>query len=1065
MRETAPVADVSVGLLGGFSVTVDGQPIDKHWRLRKAKTLVKLLALAPGHWLHRDIVVESLWPDADPEAASNNLHQIVHNVRRMMGAESVAIHDDVVRLCPAGGLRVDIDLFEEAAARARRSSNITELQDAIAIWTGPLLPEDQYASWAEEHRERLNETHAALVILLGSKLSERGDHEAALAILEPLALTRPLDEHLNRVLIATLAALGRRWDAVETYEQLRDALEAEYAAEPEPETKALYRRLLTGGEPRSATTPHNLPEQTTSFIGRRRLLTELSAGLERTRLLTLTGVGGVGKSRLALQLARLSAASADFPDGVWFVELAGIQDPEVVPSTVASALRVILRSGRNPTAALAEQLAARTLLLVIDNCEHLIEACSDLVHQMLSRCPDINIVTTSREPLALPGELVYRVPSLELPPMAADVDLRKLFRLEAVQLFVERAWLTAPSFKLNEDTAAPVAQICHRLDGIPLALELAAARLAHFTVSELAEGLGDAISLLGQRQRGRLNRQQTLAATLDWSHGLLDLAEQVTFRRLAVFAGGFKLDAAAAVCDQPAPSVALIVSRLVDKSLVIAETAGQETRYRLLEVVRQYAQARLTEAGELAESRGRHMEWYTAAAVAHDPDRGKSVVGEPSSWFDVEQDNLRVALATALKTDPTQALQLTTATWRFWLNRGLIAEGARWLTLALSCSTERSALRAHALAAMSVMHIRQARATDLTAIGEEIVDLLNEHGEGQERAYGYHQRALLTFMAGDWNLAQTQSDEALRVAAEFPAVTASAQHLAGVLALGRGQTEAARLHFRWSMQALERVPAEAPPFFIAMSLGWAVDERSDPPLPFAEETVLFGRRVGAEQAAGYLRLALALTERLAGDLDVAFSLIDDALARFRKLHDRYGEAYALSQRGHALRWIAQYDDADRFLQESEALRRGLRDRRALAISLSGRALNAAASGSPKQARTLGRDALAMMEESGDIAGVSVTSVNLAVVELLLADLPAALDWLDRALAVFPIPGGHRSLGWLYFLRAYVLRRLGDSDESTKSAAEAQAMFTRLGEQRGLIAVQRICKGGLSTFSA
>jgi predicted ATPase/DNA-binding SARP family transcriptional activator len=1065
MRETAPVADVHVCLLGGFSVTVGGQLIEEHWRLRKAKTLVKMLALAPRHWLHRDIVVESLWPDAEPEAASNNLHQIVHNIRRMMGAESIAIHGDVVRLCPAGELSVDVDLFEEAAARARRSSNIAQLQDAIAIWTGPLLPEDQYASWAEEDRERLTETHAALVILLGSKLSESGDHEAALAMLEPLASARPIDEHLHRVLIATLAALGRRWEAVETYERLREALDEEYAAEPEPETKALYRRLLTGGKPTSATTPHNLPEQTTSFIGRRRLLTELSAGLVRTRLLTLTGVGGVGKSRLALELARLSAASTDFPDGVWLVELAGIQDPEVVPSTVASALRVVLRSGPNPTATLAEQLAARTLLLVIDNCEHLIEACSDLIHQILSRCPDINIVATSREPLALPGELVYRVPSLELPPTGADLDLRKVFRLEAVQLFVERAWLTAPSFKLNENTAGPVAQICHRLDGIPLALELAAARLAHFTVNELAEGLGDAISLLGQRQRGRLDRQQTLAATLDWSHGLLDVGEQVTFRRLAVFAGGFDLDAAAAVCDQPAASVASIVSRLVDKSLVQAEAAAQKTRYRLLEVVRQYARARLTEAGELTGSRGRHMEWYSAAAAAHDPDRGKAVVGEPSSWFDVEQDNLRAALATALATDPTQALQLTTAAWRFWLNRGLIAEGARWFTLALSCSTERSALRARALIAMSVMHIRQARATDLTAIGEEIVDLLNEHGEGQERAHGYHQRALLTFMAGDWALAQTQSDETLRVAAEFPAVTASAQHFAGILALGRGETEAARSHFERSMEALERVPAEAAPFFIAMSLGWAVDERRDPPLPFAEETVLLGRRVGAEQAAGYVRLALALTERLAGDLDVAFSLIDDALVRFRNLDDRYGEAFALSQRGHALRWIAQYEDADHSLEGSEALRRSLRDRRALAISLSGRALNAAAAGSVNRARTLGRDALTMMEESGDIAGVSVTSVNLAVAELLLADLPATLNWLDRALAVFPIPGGHRSLGWLYFLRAYVLKELGDPDGSTKSAAEAQAMFTRLGEQRGLIAVQRICKGGLSTFSA
>ena len=213
------------------------------------------------------------------------------------------------------------------------------------------------------------------------------------------------------------------------------------------------------------------------------------------------------------------------------------------------------------------------------------------------------------------------------------------------------------------------------------------------------------------------------------------------------------------------PLIIDLVSRLVDKSLVHADTAEPKTRYRLLEVVRQYAEARLTDAAELAVCRRRHLEWYAAAAAAHDPDRGAAVVGEPSAWFDVEHDNLRAASATALATDPTPALELAAASWRFWVNRGLIAEGARWLTLALDASEERSALRARALAAMAVMHIRQAKATELTAIGEEIVDLLNEHGEPRERAHGYHQRALLTFMAGDWRLAQAQSDEALRVAA------------------------------------------------------------------------------------------------------------------------------------------------------------------------------------------------------------------------------------------------------------------------------------------------------------
>jgi tetratricopeptide (TPR) repeat protein len=571
--------------------------------------------------------------------------------------------------------------------------------------------------------------------------------------------------------------------------------------------------------------------------------------------------------------------------------------------------------------------------------------------------------------------------------------------------------------------------------------------------------------LLGQRARGRMDRQQTLAATLDWSHGLLEVDEQIAFRRLAVFAGGFDLAAAALVCDRPGPLIISLVSRLVDKSLVHAETAGPKTRYRLLEVVRQYAEARLTEAAELTACRKRHLEWYAGGAADHDPDRGNAVVGEPSDWFDAEHDNLRAALAMALATDPKLALQLATSTWRFWINRGLIAEGARWLTLALNASQERSALRARALAAKSVMLIRQAKSAELTSIGEEIVDLLIEHGQPGERAHGYHQRALLTFMAGDWGLAQTQSDEALRVAVEYPAVTASALHFAGVLALGRGEIEAAVARFDAALQALAQVPDDTAPFFIAMSLGWAVDERGDPPLPFAEETVLFGRRVGAQQAAGHVRLASALCERLAGNMDAAFTLIDDAYGRFRELDDRYGAAYALSQRGHALRWIAQYEEADRSLRESEVLRRKLRDRRALAITLSGRALNAASAGEADQARSLAWESLTVLEESSDITGVSVTSVNFAVAEVLLGDLRAALLWLDRALRVFPIPGGHRSLGWLHFLRAHLLLQLGDWEGSQASAAEARKMFTQLGESRGLIAVQRICKEGLPSLPA
>jgi DNA-binding SARP family transcriptional activator len=297
VRKTASASEVHVSLLGEFSVTTGGQPVEDHWRLRKAKTLVKMLALAPGHRLHRDAIAEILWPNAELETAANNLYQILHTIRRMIGATSIALNDDVVQLCPAGGLSVDVDLFEQAAAIARRSSNITALQHALQLWTGSLLPEDQYAEWTLEHRARLSETHAAVASLLGSKLLEQGEQEAALALVEPLAAARPLDENLNRVLIDVLAGLGRRWEAIEAYERLRDALDEAYAAEPEPQTKALHRRLLTGTLKRAE--PSMQP-----LVGRQSEWKQLVSAWQRAKvgeshLLLISGEAGIGKTRLA----------------------------------------------------------------------------------------------------------------------------------------------------------------------------------------------------------------------------------------------------------------------------------------------------------------------------------------------------------------------------------------------------------------------------------------------------------------------------------------------------------------------------------------------------------------------------------------------------------------------------------------------------------------------------------------------------------------------------------------------------------------------------------------------
>jgi DNA-binding SARP family transcriptional activator len=393
MTASQSASEVQISLLGGFAVTVSGESVEDRWRLRKAKMLVKLLALAPGHRLHRDTVVDRLWPGIEPGAAGNNLHQIVYTIRHMMGPESITLNDDVVRLCPTGALRVDVDVFEQTAAAARRTGDIGALQHALQLWTGPLLPEDQYADWAIEDRERLSETHAAVTTLLGSKLFEQGELDAALALLEPLASQHPLEEQLHRVLINVLAGLGRRWDAIETYERLSDRLDNAYAAEPESETKALYRRLLRGAQQHPG--PSLQP-----LVGRRQEWKRLLASWQRVsggkpHLFLISGEAGIGKSRLAEELL------------VW-ADQQGI---------ATARTRSYQAEGRLALAPITEWLR------------------SDTIRNSFNRLPEVWLTEIAR----LLPELLDERPNLRRPEQTAEPSQRQRF-FEALS----RALLAAP---------------------------------------------------------------------------------------------------------------------------------------------------------------------------------------------------------------------------------------------------------------------------------------------------------------------------------------------------------------------------------------------------------------------------------------------------------------------------------------------------------------------------------------------------------------------------------------------------------------------------------------------
>ena len=455
--------------------------------------------------------------------------------------------------------------------------------------------------------------------------------------------------------------------------------------------------------------PNNLPPQFTSFIGRQEQIAELRELLGGVRLLTLSGAGGCGKTRLALELA--GGLTEEYPEGVWFVELAPLTEASLVPQTVASVVRIREEPGRSMLQVLCSSLERKRVLLLLDNCEHLVATAAELADALLRACPHLTILATSREPLNLPGEHSWPVPPLSLPDFRGAVSMRSLAQVESVRLFVDRARLTEPTFSLTDRTAAVVAELCQRLDGIPLAVELAAAQVRHMPVTEILARLQDRFQLLTTPARKVEARHQTLRATMDWGYDLLSYPEQTLLRRLSVFAGGFGLPAAQAVCSGDGIEEGMVlnlVSHLVDKSLLVAEEGAEGTAwYRLLETVRDYGRARLVENEEAELMRRRHTQYFVAFAQEAEQQLTGPRQGAWLSRLEEEHDNLRAALDWSLQIDPDSALRLASSIAWFCEVRAHWTEGLGWLADALGASSDRGILRARALVGAGSLALRR----------------------------------------------------------------------------------------------------------------------------------------------------------------------------------------------------------------------------------------------------------------------------------------------------------------------------------------------------------------------
>lgn len=807
-----------IGLLGSFRLSLDDQILPPQaQRRKKASDVIKLLALQPGQRLHREQVLDALWPDLDEKSGMNNLHQNLYHARRMLepglpkGIRSRFLtfeHETLVLY--AGPVEVDYSKFLHLVSQARRQGDAALYEAAVKLYRGDLLPEDIYEDWTEPQRDEARSLYLAALLELAQLLEQQGNLARACHFLEQAIAKEPTTEAAHLALIQIYARTGRRMEAIQQFQALREALVRELGEEPDERTRAVYEQVLqqlpSSPELAAPAEPVQaqgwVPVPLSPLIGREAALEETLQLLSTTRCLTLTGAAGSGKTRLAQELA--TGLQGQYAGGVWWVELVALSEAQMILPAIAQTLGVYGTS-QPPLKSILERLRGHKTLLVLDNCEHLIDGCAETAIQLLKSLPELQLLVTSREALGIEGEIAWVVAPLEVPDQEADLHPEDLNRFESVRFLLERIRQHRPHYQPSTHHAVYLAQICRRLEGLPLALELAATWVGMLSLEQIVARLDNSLRLLTLGQRGGERHHQTLEAALQWSYNLLREHERDVFVRLAVCAGGWSLEAAEMLCADLGFAVAEQAeahARLVRTSMVLALGEDPQLRFRMLEPVRQFGLAQLEAQGLIEATRKRLLEWYLAEATRIAP---KLTGAEQAQWYSylsTEYENLRAVLWWGQRAEIELSLLLAARLWRFWQVKGHAQEMLVWFEETLPRATQvPPATLAEAYNAAGIM----ARTCGRYALSFDYLEralatrraLVDRRGE----AIALNNLAVSARDQADYPRVEYYARQSLAIAREIGDKNLEALGLMnlGVALRGQAQNEAAKAHFQRSL--------------------------------------------------------------------------------------------------------------------------------------------------------------------------------------------------------------------------------------------------------------------------